>query len=239
MATIKTWTKRIVMIILFTIALFVTYQTVTGVHAQGISGGKPELKGTANRTGKIANSLHSSKSLEIGYKSLKIKEKETTKISSSEEIQGRVPKLEDAFDWEKAYPRKTVVATGYTAGFESTGKNPGDPSYGITYSGIQVKRDLFSTIAADINVFPIGTILFIPDYGFGVVADTGSAIKGNKIDLYFETVEDVYNEWGKRTVDVYVVKMGDGNITSEELESLNQMETMQVFRNQYTSKVKK
>ena len=106
MATIKTWTKRIVMIILFTIALFVTYQTVTGVHAQGISGGKPELKGTANRTGKIANSLHSYKSLEIGYKSLKIKEKETTKISSSEEIQGRVPKLEDAFDWEKAYPRE-------------------------------------------------------------------------------------------------------------------------------------
>ncbi|MDI5790449.1 3D domain-containing protein [Bacillus licheniformis] len=40
--------------------------------------------------------------------------------------------------------------------------------------------------------------MFIPDYGYGVVADTGSAIKGNRLDLYYETVEDVYKEWGKK-----------------------------------------
>ncbi|MTE25072.1 hypothetical protein GJQ66_12845, partial [Microbacterium sp. ZXX196] len=88
-------------------------------------------------------------------------------------------------DWSQ-YQKRQVVATGYTAGYESTGKNPNHPSFGITYSGVKVKRDLYSTIAADISVFPIGTVLFIPDYGFGVVADTGSAIKGNKLDLYYE-----------------------------------------------------
>ncbi len=57
------------------------------------------------------------------------------------------------------YPKHEVLATGYTAGYESTGKYPESPSYGITYSGVKVKRDLFSTIAADLAVFPLGTIL--------------------------------------------------------------------------------
>lgn len=79
----------------------------------------------------------------------------------------------------------------------------------------------------------MGTILFIPGYGYGVVTDTGSAIKGNKIDLYFETVQDVYKEWGKRTVDVHVIQLGSGKVTEEELTALNEDETMQVFRQNY------
>src|SRR5690606_19681940 len=123
--------------------------------------------------------------------------------------------------------------TGYTAGKESTGKTPDHPAYGITYSGVKVTRDLYSTIAADLDVFPIGTILFIPGYGYGVVADTGSAIKGNKIDLYFETVQDVYEQWGKREVTVYLIERGNGRLTEETLKQLNEDETMQVFRQQY------
>jgi 3D (Asp-Asp-Asp) domain-containing protein len=141
-------------------------------------------------------------------------------------------KLEDEIDWS-VYPKVNVIATGYTAGVESTGKTADHPSYGITYSGVKVKRDLYSTIAADLNTFPIGTILFIPGYGYGVVADKGGAIKGNKIDLYYETVEDVYSKWGKRTVDVYVVERGEGKLTDAMLNQLNENETMKVFRNQY------
>ncbi|WP_042461175.1 3D domain-containing protein [Neobacillus dielmonensis] len=140
--------------------------------------------------------------------------------------------LEDAFDWSK-YPKQTVTATGYTAGIESTGKQEGHPEYGITYSGVKVKRDLFSTIAADLSVFPIGTILFIPGYGYGVVADKGGAIKGNRLDLYYETVEDVYQQWGKKTVDVYVVQKGTGKLTEEALQALNEDKSLQVFRQQY------
>ena len=76
-----------------------------------------------------------------------------------------------------------MTATGYTSGIESTGKRPGHPEYGITYSGVKAKRDLYSTIAADLRVFPLGTILFVPGYGYGVVADKGGAIKGNRLDL--------------------------------------------------------
>jgi len=124
-------------------------------------------------------------------------------------------------------PRVEVVATGYYAGIESTGKSEGHPQYGITYSGAKVVRDHYSTIAADLNLFPLGTILYIPGYGYGVVADIGSAIKGNIIDLYFDTKEDVFAEWGKKTVDVFVVKQGDGTVTDAMMETLNSKQMVQ------------
>lgn len=114
-----------------------------------------------------------------------------------------------------------VVATGYTAGVESTGKRPGHPGYGITYSGVKVRRDQVSTIAADPKLFPIGTLLYIPGYGYGVVADTGAAIKGNRIDLYFETIKQVYEQWGKRKVSVQVLRRGNGKLTEAWLSSIN------------------
>lgn len=124
-----------------------------------------------------------------------------------------VPRLKR--DAMEKYTPVEVVATGYYAGKESTGKGPGHPEYGITYSGVKVKRDeyAFSTIAADPKVFPIGTVLYVPGYGYGVVADTGSAIKGKKIDLYFDTKDQVFREWGKKTVTVFVVKKGQGKMT--------------------------
>lgn len=172
------------------------------------------------------------------YRQLALEDKKLNKIKeqkryiSSEQIE--VPKtLEEAVNFQQ-YPSKTVVATGYTAGVESTGKTPDHPQYGITYSGVKVKRDLYSTIAADLSVYPIGTILYIPDYGYGVVADKGGAIKGNKIDLYYPTVEDVYEKWGKKEVDVYLIKLGDGQLSEKTLKSLNENEALQVFREQIT-----
>lgn len=115
-----------------------------------------------------------------------------------------------------------VTATGYTAGFESTGKTSKHPQYGITYSGVKVRRDKnsVSTIAADPKVLPLGSILYVPGYGYAVVADTGSAIKGRKIDLYFATTKQVYKEWGKKTVEVQLIKRGSGKCTESMLKNL-------------------
>lgn len=145
------------------------------------------------------------------------------------DIAYNLEELEKMLDLEKYTPVK-VIATGYTAGRESTGKDPGHPQYGITYSGVQVRRDLYSTIAADPEVFPLGTILYIPNYGYGVVADVGSAITGNKIDLYYETVDDVFQYWGKQEVDVYIIQQGEGVVTEAMLDELNQNEVLQVFK---------
>jgi 3D (Asp-Asp-Asp) domain-containing protein len=161
------------------------------------------------------------------------KQKEqTTKISSRTptlDIEYDLEALEAEMNWGQ-FPVKKVIATGYTAGYESTGKRPDHPQYGITYSGVKVRRDLYSTIAADKTVFPLGTVLYIPNYGYGVVADTGSAIKGNKIDLYFETVEDVYQLWGKQNIEVYVIEKGNGSLSEAVLDRLNHNEALQVYK---------
>ncbi|MGW8956557.1 3D domain-containing protein [Paenibacillus sp. NPDC055715] len=126
---------------------------------------------------------------------------------------------------EEQITTMTVTATGYTAGYESTGKRPSHPGYGITYSGVKVRRDknTLSTIAADPKTFPLGSILYIPGYGYGIVADTGSAIKGNKIDLYFKTTRQVYSEWGKKEVDVQIIRKGSGKCTEKMLNSLQKV----------------
>ncbi|WP_110113751.1 3D domain-containing protein [Bacillus sp. CGMCC 1.16541] len=204
--------KRITMSILFVGALLTTYESVSGVEAKTV------LSFFYNR------SVHY-------WNGLPMHEVERTATVAAVDVNESVTTLEEAYDWSK-YPAHDVLATGYTAGYESTGKKPGHPEYGITYSGVKVKRDLYSTIAADLNVFPIGTILFIPGYGYGVVADKGGAIKGNRLDLYYETVRDVYERWGKKELKVYVVKKGNGALTEEELTMLNEDEAQQVFRQQ-------
>ena len=57
-------------------------------------------------------------------------------VAPSKEV---INALEQANDWSK-YRSIEMTATGYTSGIESTGKRPGHPEYGITYSGVKVKR---------------------------------------------------------------------------------------------------
>lgn len=107
-----------------------------------------------------------------------------------------------------------MVATAYTAGYESTGKNPGDKYYGITSSGKKVKPH--HTIAAP-SWIPFGTKVYIPELvefwkkrgviidGIFTVEDRGGAITGNRIDIYMED-ENMTRIWGKRTVTVYFIR---------------------------------
>lgn len=224
---IKNFIRRTGMILLFAGAFYVTVTTISNVTLADMQVvGDAEIK-SASHSSASASGQRQTALQEKGLN--KVNEKKRY-ISSSDEIEGPQT-LEEAVDFEQ-YPTATVLATGYTAGVESTGKTPDHPQYGTTFSGVQVKRDLYSTIAADLDVYPIGTIMYIPDYGYGVVADKGSAINENDIDLYYPTVEDVYAEWGKKEVEVYIVEMGDGNLTEEALIELNENEALQVFRQQ-------
>ncbi|MCL6615572.1 MAG: 3D domain-containing protein [Anoxybacillus ayderensis] len=227
------WLRRTTMVVLFMCAFMTTFQSISGVEAKMLS----DWFSPSRFSFFSFKSLFSTNTYEYVADRFRKNEKQMTQLSSQQTTNESLT-LEEAFDWSQ-YPSVTVVATGYTAGVESTGKTPDHPSYGITYSGVRVKRDLYSTIAADLNIFPIGTILFIPGYGYGVVADTGSAIKGHKIDLYYETVDDVYKHWGKKKVNVYVVKRGDGTLSEQEMIALNENESMQVFRQQYIKKEEK
>lgn len=217
--------RRTMMLLLFIGALLTTITSISNVSV------KDYFVWLSTRDVFSAEVLQQPEYRQVTMEPKTLNRYETPQTYLSNEETERPQTLEDAIDFEQ-YPSKTVVATGYTAGEESTGKTPDHPQYGITYSGVKVKRDLYSTIAADLNVFPIGTILYIPDYGYGVVADKGGAIRGNKIDLFYDTVEDVYDQWGKREIDVYIIEMGDGQLTEEHLIKLNENEALQVYREQ-------
>jgi 3D (Asp-Asp-Asp) domain-containing protein len=212
-------------------ALLTTFQSISGVEAKTIFNRFYDASSFFYTDYHFFDIWNEGRYVAIDKQWKHYEKRNEPKISSKKAINQPL-RLEEAIDWSK-YPSTVVVATGYTAGVESTGKTPDHPEYGITYSGVRVKRDLYSTIAADLDIFPIGTILFIPGYGYGVVADKGGAIKGNRLDLYYDTVEDVYKYWGKKKVQVYIVKKGDGTLSEEELIRLNEDETMQVFRQQY------
>jgi uncharacterized protein YabE (DUF348 family) len=100
-----------------------------------------------------------------------------------------------------------MKATAYTSSFEDTGKTPDHPAFGITYTGMRAREGM---IAVDPKVIPLWTKVYVevpgpaPDYGFAIAADIGSAIKGNLIDLYFDSPSEV-KKWGKRNVRVYIL----------------------------------
>lgn len=93
----------------------------------------------------------------------------------------------------------TMIATAYTLSPSDTGKSPSHPDYGRTATGHRVRRGV---VAVDPRVIPLGTRLYIEGYGFATALDTGSAIKGNRIDVFVE--RDAY-KFGVRRVKVYVL----------------------------------
>lgn len=89
---------------------------------------------------------------------------------------------------------------------EATAYNPNDPNQ---TSGTGLAADgnpaiPHHTIAVDPNVIPMGTRIRVPGWGTGVAHDTGSAIKGNIIDLAVPDNATAYR-WGRRMVDIEVL----------------------------------
>jgi 3D (Asp-Asp-Asp) domain-containing protein len=88
----------------------------------------------------------------------------------------------------------TMIATAYTAdcggcsGYTAIGRPAG---HGI--------------VAVDPRVIPLGTKLFIPGYGHAIAGDTGGAIRGNRIDLGFNSTGDAFR-FGSRSVVVYILQ---------------------------------
>jgi 3D (Asp-Asp-Asp) domain-containing protein len=96
--------------------------------------------------------------------------------------------------------------SAYTNGLRETGKTSRHPYYGITASGHRTKAGY--TVAAGRHI-PFGTVLYIEGIGYRTVHDRGGAIKGNKIDVFMSDMGQV-KKFGRRHLDVYIVKWGDG-----------------------------
>ncbi|MDD3269390.1 MAG: G5 domain-containing protein [Syntrophomonadaceae bacterium] len=77
-----------------------------------------------------------------------------------------------------------------------------------TYTGSNTatgKTPEVGMVAVDPGVIPMGSKLYIEGYGYAHAADTGGAIKGDKLDLFMEERSQCMN-WGNRTVKVYLLQ---------------------------------
>nr|WP_266138985.1 cell wall-binding protein EntB [Bacillus wiedmannii]MCX3314693.1 cell wall-binding protein EntB [Bacillus wiedmannii] len=160
--------------------------------AQEIAKAKEEEKAQ-----EIAKAKEEAKAQEIARAKEEAKAREIAK--AKEEAKARE---ESKNNTQAAKRELTVVATAYTA----------DPSENGTYGGrvlTAMGHDLTANpnmriIAVDPKVIPLGSKVWVEGYGEAIAGDTGSAIKGNRIDVLMGSKSKAMN-WGRQTVKVKIL----------------------------------
>ena len=96
----------------------------------------------------------------------------------------------------------TMPTLGRSVYVEATAYSAFDPGVGTrTARGNPVRRGI---IAVDPRFIPLGTRVYIPGYGEAIADDTGGAIIGNKIDIAFDTYEEVI-QFGRQHIEIYIL----------------------------------
>lgn len=91
----------------------------------------------------------------------------------------------------------TLEATAYYPGPNNFGGGVGP----TTAIGILARRGV---VAVDPAVIKLGSRVHVEGYGEAVAGDTGGAIRGNRIDLCFDSYEEAM-DFGRRTVKVHIL----------------------------------
>lgn len=91
-----------------------------------------------------------------------------------------------------------VNSTAYTANCNGCSSR--------TATGIDLNANPnIKLIAVDPRVIPLGSKVYVEGYGYAIAGDTGGAIRGNMIDVYFSSKSDAYR-WGRRNVKIRILK---------------------------------
>lgn len=154
--------------------------------------------GTVDQLAKIVKTDESTKLI-----NRETNKNDESKSVSTNNIHSKVKKLSNIDTDESDF--EYYELTAYTNGVESTGKRPGDKDYGITASGERTKEGV--TIAADWSKLPKGTVVWIEGVGERTVQDKGGAIKGNRIDVFFEDLDEAKEFGRKKNVKVKIISM--------------------------------
>ncbi len=126
-------------------------------------------------------------------------DKEWAEINPVNEVIGYGTRIEisvvETEQGARAYWRKMEMrVTSYTAA--TSGKERGDPAYGITASGRMAGKGVVGVAR---SVVPFLSELYIPEYGIGFVGDTGGGVHGRWVDLGFD--EEDFESWsGSRMI---------------------------------------
>ncbi|MEA2016369.1 MAG: 3D domain-containing protein [Actinomycetota bacterium] len=124
--------------------------------------------------------------LKVGLFELNLPFFEKAELQQKEEkiIVREVKEVEREVDWFY------FVASGYS------GNDPAQGTNSTTATGIEVREGI---IAVDPDIIPLGTEVEIKDMGVFTAEDTGGKIKGNRLDIYFDSKKEAKN-FGRRGV---------------------------------------
>lgn len=123
-------------------------------------------------------------------------EVKTVVVEKIVEVKVEIPKPK----WE------VYEITAYTAGYESTGKRPNHPLYGITASGERVKPHW--TIACPRHI-PFGTKIYIAELDWIYTCqDRGSAIVAGHLDIYIPDLAQAL-QFGRQKMHILILPRSD------------------------------
>jgi 3D (Asp-Asp-Asp) domain-containing protein len=100
-----------------------------------------------------------------------------------------------------SYVRHKVLTMSATA-YDPSPATIGPGATGRTRTGRIAE---YGVVAVDPRVIPLNTIVYVEGYGFALACDTGGAIKGNRIDLCYDS-RSVANNYGRKRVRVHVLQ---------------------------------
>ena len=108
-----------------------------------------------------------------------------------DEVLYNLMKDESKLDFAKFQHRAVMDTTAYSS------EDPGLGEY--TAPGARVQKGV---IAVDPDIIPLGTMVYVLDYGYALAADIGGDIQGYILDLAFDSHQDAL-DWGSRETTVY------------------------------------
>lgn len=98
----------------------------------------------------------------------------------------------------------TIEATAYCSCAKCCGEWANQRPGGVVYTADGSVAQVGVTIAADWDVFPAGTVLYIDGLGERIVQDKGGAINGYDVDVYFDDHQEAL-QFGRQHLQAYVV----------------------------------
>lgn len=123
----------------------------------------------------------------------KLKLVKPSKVASSTSGKNKTPSRSD----DSVVKEFTVNASAYTAYCNGCS--------GLTKTGLNLRKNPdLKVIAVDPNVIKLGTKVHVEGYGYAVAADIGSAIKGNRIDVFIPNKTRAY-QWGRKNVTIKIL----------------------------------
>lgn len=121
-----------------------------------------------------------------------------TDTNAKKQSKANVAKTPSRSDDDNVVKEIMVSASAYTANCNGCS--------GITSTGINLKQNPdVKVIAVDPSIIPLGTKVYVEGYGYAIAGDTGGAIKGNKIDVFFPSKSEAF-KWGRKQVKIKILK---------------------------------